>query len=743
MSVNNSGRKNHIINPIRLKSKQFFEVSKPDFLVTLDTEKLFKSISKKTNTPSKLKNKNHFRQKSINNTEEFDLSNYPEYKNISTSEIKDDNNFDSSQKNNKSLIHVKVKHQFSGRNNNKKQKLLFTNYNNSLKFENSLNNTSNNLMNISGLSINNSKLDNSIILDNSKISEKNKFNTILVKKPISVLKKFNLNPIENKSLNKTVRKQGNQSFILKNRNYSLTNHKNFISSLTYDLKEKKIQSSRMKLKRNSLSPYFTHNNKNRSNSNLISSFKIEINKNDKIKKKLNNFEYNKSNISPLLKQTTKSIRSTSNSTRNNSQIVNSQKIPNKNNKIIRDSPNTNYMFDKKIQKIIKRKKPKVNSTKTIPTKKPETKISTSKNKINKTQIEESINKINNSNEYIDNEVEEKIYSPIRIIQSTKTKSAPHKTIIYTNNINQHKDSINNIYENKEITQINSICQKGISDNNIKKINQDNFFINHNFHSSKNTLIGVCDGHGTFGHEVSLYLTTILPQKILSSLNISIKNIEIEKIPFSQIKNIFIQTFKQINTQLTLSSIDTKFSGSTCITLLITPSSIITSNLGDSRAILCKCLDGFNWTHLPLSKDHKPNLPEEKYRIEMMKGRVSPFKDLNGNLIGPMRVWCEKNDFPGLAMSRSFGDEIAHSVGVSDECEVREVELKDEDKFFVVGSDGLWEFMTGDEVTLIVKDFYFKDDSKGAVQKLFDESRRRWLREEDICDDITIIVGFFS
>jgi len=45
---------------------------------------------------------------------------------------------------------------------------------------------------------------------------------------------------------------------------------------------------------------------------------------------------------------TKSIRSRLNSTRNNSQIVNSQKILNKNNKIIRDSPNINYMFDKKI-----------------------------------------------------------------------------------------------------------------------------------------------------------------------------------------------------------------------------------------------------------------------------------------------------------------------------------------------------------------------------------------------------------
>ena len=52
MYVNNSSRKNHLINPISVKSKQFFEVSKPDFLMTLDTEKLFKSISKKTNTPN-------------------------------------------------------------------------------------------------------------------------------------------------------------------------------------------------------------------------------------------------------------------------------------------------------------------------------------------------------------------------------------------------------------------------------------------------------------------------------------------------------------------------------------------------------------------------------------------------------------------------------------------------------------------------------------------------------------------
>ena len=58
-------------------------------------------------------------------------------------------------------------------------------------------------------------------------------------------------------------------------------------------------------------------------------------------------------------------------------------------------------------------------------------------------------------------------------------------------------------------------------------------------------------------------------------------------------------------------------------------------------------------------------------------------------------------------------------------------------------DGLWEFISEDEVTLFVKDFYLKNDSKGAVQKLFEESRRRWLLEHNFCNDITIVIGFFN
>ena len=44
------------------------------------------------------------------------------------------------------------------------------------------------------------------------------------------------------------------------------------------------------------------------------------------------------------------------------------------------------------------------------------------------------------------------------------------------------------------------------------------------------------------------------------------------------------------------------------------------------------------------------------------------------------------------MSRSLGDLVAHSVGVSELPEVLEFNLGPNDKFAVVASDGLWEFL---------------------------------------------------
>ena len=48
----------------------------------------------------------------------------------------------------------------------------------------------------------------------------------------------------------------------------------------------------------------------------------------------------------------------------------------------------------------------------------------------------------------------------------------------------------------------------------------------------------------------------------------------------------------------------------------------------------------------------------------MGGRVDSFRDQDKNPIGPLRVWLKNEDIPGLAMTRSFGDEVASRVGVT-------------------------------------------------------------------------------
>jgi hypothetical protein len=65
----------------------------------------------------------------------------------------------------------------------------------------------------------------------------------------------------------------------------------------------------------------------------------------------------------------------------------------------------------------------------------------------------------------------------------------------------------------------------------------------------------------------------------------------------------------------------------------------------------------------LSFDQKPENPKEKERIIKAGGRVEPLPGPPGEDCGPPRVWLAEVDVPGLAMSRSIGDEVSQTVGV--------------------------------------------------------------------------------
>ena len=298
-------------------------------------------------------------------------------------------------------------------------------------------------------------------------------------------------------------------------------------------------------------------------------------------------------------------------------------------------------------------------------------------------------------------------------------------------------------EQKRIIRIESICKKGFAGPGIKKTNQDNFFIYKNFTDNpSNVFLGVCDGHGVFGQDVSGYLVNNLPQNLNNCL-IRLKITDITNAQFDELSRITSQIFVTTDHNLANDDrVDSTFSGSTCSTLIYTPDRLISANVGDSRCVLGK-FDGKNWSAKNLTRDHKPNEADENKRILEAGGRVESYKDEDGEFVGPERVWLKDEEVPGLAMSRSFGDEIAHTVGVIAEPEIFDYNFVHEDKFILLGSDGIWEFISSDECVNIVKDYYLKDDIDGALSYLYKESSKRWIMEEEVIDDITLIIIFLN
>ena len=85
------------------------------------------------------------------------------------------------------------------------------------------------------------------------------------------------------------------------------------------------------------------------------------------------------------------------------------------------------------------------------------------------------------------------------------------------------------------------------------------------------------------------------------------------------------------------------------------------------------------------------------RIKENGGMVDQIQDLYGNKLGPNRVFKEGCVYPGLAMSRSLGDFQAKECGVIPTPEIIEYEINLNTKYFVVCSDGVWEFLTNENV----------------------------------------------
>ena len=56
-------------------------------------------------------------------------------------------------------------------------------------------------------------------------------------------------------------------------------------------------------------------------------------------------------------------------------------------------------------------------------------------------------------------------------------------------------------------------------------------------------------------------------------------------------------------------------------------------------------------------------------------------------------------------------------------------MDEDDKFLILASDGVWEFLSNDEVLDLVVPFWHQNDLKGACNTIVKESVAAWEAEE--------------
>lgn len=203
------------------------------------------------------------------------------------------------------------------------------------------------------------------------------------------------------------------------------------------------------------------------------------------------------------------------------------------------------------------------------------------------------------------------------------------------------------------------------------------------------------------------------------------------------------TFLELNQLLTAdTTVNSIMSGSTGIAVLLHNDQMLCANVGDSRAGVVKLLTAEDPGEvIMLSRDHTPKELDELERIIMAGGKVQPCSDPFGNFIGPPRIWDKSGEGPGLMMSRSFGDQSGHRVGMTALPEVKHLTKLANQKYLILGSDGLWEKTSE---TFMVNTCKRHSKDKDAVEKICRElmsgSVNRWNKE---CifyrDDISCIV----
>jgi len=258
-------------------------------------------------------------------------------------------------------------------------------------------------------------------------------------------------------------------------------------------------------------------------------------------------------------------------------------------------------------------------------------------------------------------------------------------------------------ENYEL-RYSFLSQRGYYPDALDKANQDSFCIHTPFGTDPNDhFFGVFDGHGEFGAECSQFVKRKLCENLLRSSRFHVDAVE-----------ACHAAFLTTNAQLHADSLDDSMSGTTAITVMVRGRTLYVANTGDSRAVIAQ-KKGKDLVAVDLSIDQTPFRADELQRVKLCGARVLTLDQIEGlkdpdvqcwgteegDDGDPPRLWVQNGMYPGTAFTRSIGDSIAETIGVVPNPEIVVLELTSDYPFFVIASDGVFEFLSSQTVVDMV------------------------------------------
>lgn len=359
-------------------------------------------------------------------------------------------------------------------------------------------------------------------------------------------------------------------------------------------------------------------------------------------------------------------------------------------------------------------------------------------------------------------------------------------------------------------------KKGYNPNSPKKSNQDAFFMKHDPNTSS-LIIGCFDGHGQYGHDVSRFCKLYMERFLCThpSFHCDVEAaviettaaLESEMLAAPHIDTVFSGATMSImilrGTTVFVANVgDSRVVLGHCedtkLTRTITGTSGVTSEedchtpvgqsvtnshqnspccgtpLSDLAPPRCGQKEGTEVdegeggggedfplgrfrppTTVQLTVDHKPDLPAEMARIEQTGGRVKMVHST-------ARVYLATDDIPGLAMSRSLGDFVAHTVGVSSVPEIFQYDLSalctssmacgvercsaercGEYKqvamrsVLLIGTDGVYDMISNEDAVALA--FKHWGDPAAATEAIVSHTGKNWMARWGLADDTTLCV----